>query len=211
MTVRAVRVSDPLSIDGALDERVYRDILPAGGFIQTEPSAGTPATQQTDVWVLFDDNNLYISARCWDSAPESEWVANEMRRDNFGIFRNDSLGILLDTFYDRRNGVEFLVNPIGGRMDGQVTDERLYNGDWNPIWETRAGRFDGGWTVEVAFPFKSMRYRPGRAQVWGLNVRRTVPRLNEHSYLAPLPAEQGGNGLLMASPRGRRRRAGGAG
>ena len=123
VTVRAVRVSDPLSIDGALDERVYRDILPAGGFIQTEPSAGTPATQQTDVWVLFDDNNLYISARCWDSAPESEWVANEMRRDNFGIFRNDSLGILLDTFYDRRNGVEFLVNH-DRRPDGWTGHRR---------------------------------------------------------------------------------------
>ena len=70
--MRAVRVSGPLSIDGALDERVYRDIIPAGGFIQTEPSAGTLATEQTDIWVLFDDDALYISARCWDSAPESE-------------------------------------------------------------------------------------------------------------------------------------------
>ena len=199
VTVRAVRVSEPLSIDGALDEGVYRDILPAGGFLQTEPSAGTLATQQTDVWVLFDDDNLYISARCWDSAPESEWVANEMRRDNTGIFQGDSLGILLDTFYDRRNGIIFNTNPISARMDAQMFDERTYNGDWNPIWETRSGRFEGGWTVEMAIPFKSMRYRPGRAQVWGLNVRRTVRHLNEASYLAPLPAEQGQQGMFMSS------------
>ena len=199
VTVRAVRVSEPLSIDGALDERVYRDVLPAGGFIQTEPLAGTLATEQTDVWVLFDDDALYISARCWDSAPESEWVANEMRRDNTSIFRNDNFGILLDTFYDRRNGIILNINPISGRMDAQMFDERNANMDWNPIWETRAGRFEGGWTVEMAIPFKSMRYRPGRAQVWGLNVHRGVPRLNEHSYLAPLPAEQGPQGLFMAS------------
>ena len=199
VTVRAVRVSEPLSIDGVLDERVYRDVLPAGGFIQTEPLAGTLATEQTDVWILFDDDNLYISARCWDSAPESEWVANEMRRDNFGIFQNDNLGLLIDTFYDRRNGIIFNINPISGRLDGQMFDERSFNIDWNPVWETQAGRFDGGWTVEVALPFKSMRYRPGRAQVWGLNVRRSVSRLNEHSYLAPLPAEQGAQGLFMSS------------
>ena len=141
VTVRAVRVSEPLSIDGVLDERVYQEIFPAGGFIQTEPLAGTPATEQTEVWVFFDDDNLYISARCWDSAPESEWVANEMRRDNLGIFRNDSLGILLDTFYDRRNGILLNINAIGGRMDAQMFDERSINSDWNPIWETRSGTF----------------------------------------------------------------------
>ena len=200
VTVRAVRVSEPVSIDGVLDEDAYRDILPAGGFIQTEPTAGMLATEQTDVWVLFDDDNLYITVRCWDSAPESEWVANEMRRDNFTIVRgNDSIGVLLDTFYDRRNGILFNTNSIGGRIDAQMVDERTFNPDWNPIWETRSGRFDGGWTAEMAIPFKSMRYRPGRAQVWGLNVRRNVVRLNEHSFLAPLPAEQGQRGLFMAS------------
>ena len=199
VTVRAVRVSEPVRIDGVLDEPVYQEILPAGGFIQAEPSEGMLATEQTDVWVFFDDDNLYISARCYDSAPESEWVANEMRRDNFGIFRNDSLGILLDTFYDRRNGLIFNINPISGRIDAQMFDERNFNPDWNPIWDTQAGRFDGGWTVEMAIPFKSMRYRPGRAQVWGLNVQRRVPRLNEHSFLAPLPAEQSERGLFMAS------------
>ena len=200
VTVRAVRVSEPVSIDGVLDEPVYHDILPAGGFIQTEPTEGMLATEQTDVWVLFDDDNLYVSVRCWDSAPESERLANEMRRDNFGIFTgNDSIGVLLDTFYDRRNGIIFNTNPISGRIDAQMSDERNFNPDWNPIWETRSGRFEGGWTVEMALPFKSIRYRPGRAQVWGLNVQRNVPRLNERSFLAPLPADVDQRGLFMAS------------
>ena len=200
VTVRAVRVSEPMSIDGTLDERVYHEILPAGGFIQTEPTEGMLATEQTDVWVLFDDDNLYVSVRCWDSAPESERLANEMRRDNFGIFTgNDSIGVLLDTFYDRRNGIIFNTNPISGRIDAQMSDERNFNPDWNPIWETRSGRFEGGWTVEMALPFKSIRYRPGRAQVWGLNVQRNVPRLNERSFLAPLPADVDQRGLFMAS------------
>ena len=199
VTVRAIRVSEPVRIDGVLDEAVYRDALPASGFIQTEPLAGRLATEQTEAWIFFDDDNLYIGARCWDSAPESEWVANEMRRDNSGIFQGDNLGILLDTFFDRRNGIVLNINPLSGRLDGQMFDERSFNADWNPVWDTRSGRFDGGWTVEVALPFKSMRYRAGSEQIWGLNLRRSVLRLNEHSYLAPLPAEQGSGGLFMAS------------
>jgi len=199
VTIRAVRVREPVRIDGVLDEGVYSDALPASGFIQTVPIAGRLASEQTEVWVFFDDDNLYIGARCWDSAPESDWVANEMRRDNISIFQGDNLGILLDTFYDRRNGIVLNINPLGGRMDGQMWDERGFNLDWNPVWEVRSGRFDGGWTAEVALPFKSVRYRAGQAQVWGLNIKRSVLRLNEHSYLAPLPAEQGSNGLFMAS------------
>ena len=99
-----------------------------------------------------------------------------MRRDNFNIIQNEYVTVLLDTFYDRRNGIMVTVNPIGGRMDGQVTDERVesYNADWNPIWEVEPGRFEQGWTFEAAIPFKSLRYRPGTAQVWGVNVNRRV-------------------------------------
>ncbi|HCE03441.1 MAG TPA: hypothetical protein DEQ98_09380, partial [Acidobacteria bacterium] len=75
--------------------------------------------------------------------------ANEMRRDSFNVLRNEGFSFLLDTFHDRRNGIIFNVTPLGGRMDGQVTNERDYNGDWNPIWDVRTGRFDGGWTVEA--------------------------------------------------------------
>ena len=75
-------------------------------------------------------------------------------------------------------------------MDGQVTDER-YTRDWNPIWEVRPGRFEDGWTFEAAIPFKSLRYRPGRSQVWSFNVQRNVRRKNESSYLVPMPAARG--------------------
>ena len=161
-TIRAVRVS-ALAVDGVLDDPVYQETAPASGFIQQEPQEGLPATEQTEIWILFDDDNVYVSARCWNSAPESEWIVNDMRRDSSGVFRGESVGLLLDTFYDRRNGVNIAINPIGGRMDAQMTDERNVNMDYNPIWNLQTGRFDGGWTFEAAFPFKSLRYRPGRA------------------------------------------------
>ena len=191
MTIRAIRLTEPLDIDGTLDEPFYRDVPGLTDFVQVEPMEGEPATEQTEVWLAFDDDNVYISARCWDSAPESRWIANELRRDSFNIAQNEYIDIVLDTFYDRRNGINLTVNPLGGRMDGQITDERDYSADWNPIWSVRAGRFPGGWTFESAIPFKSLRYRPGRAQVWGFSLTRQVRWKNELSSLVPLPVSRG--------------------
>ncbi len=188
-TMRAVRLAEPLTLDGALDERVYRDVPPVTGFFQVLPNEGEIAEEQTEVWVLFDGVNFYISGRCHNSAPESEWVADDMRRDGQGI--GQYFGIVLDTFYDRRNAVSFLVNPLGGRMDGEVTNERAWNGDWNPVWSARVGRYDGGWSFEMAIPFRSLRYRPGRAQTWGLNLERYVVRNNEYSTIVPMQASWG--------------------
>ena len=196
-TLRAVRLDEPLGIDGALDERLYRDVPAASDFIQVLPDEGEPATEQTEIWVAFDDENLYVSGRCHNAAPESEWVASEMRRDGTGL--GQYVGILLDTFHDRRNGVELVINPLGGRMDGQITDERAWNGDWNPVWSVRVGRFDGGWTFEAAIPFKSLRYRPGREQTWGFNVERRVVWNNEYSALVPLPASWGYGAVMQVS------------
>ena len=198
-TLRAVRLDDALSLDGALDERVYQNIPAITDFIQVEPDAGQPATEKTEAWLLFDDTNVYIAARAWDSSPESQWIANEMRRDNFNVAQNEHIAFSIDTFYDRRNSVMFTITPIGGRMDGQFTNERDLNLDWNPIWDVRTGRFEGGWSFEARIPFKSLRYRPGRAQIWGFQMRRQVRWKNEMSFIVPLDQGLGRHGLQQAS------------
>jgi len=199
VTVRAVRVDEPLSIDGVLDEAFYARVRPMGDFIQMEPDNGAPATERTDVWLGFDDRNVYVSFRNWDTDLE-HLVATEMRRDGSVMFQgNDIVLFMFDTFYDRRNSVAFTINPIGGRQDGQVTNEQQYNGDWNPVWDVRTGRFDGGWTVEARVPFKSLRYRSGAAQVWGFNAMRVKRSKNEISLLTRLPASRGAAGFQLAS------------
>ena len=198
-TIRAVRLTEPINLDGVIDDRVYTAVLPVSGLIQVEPVHGVPATEKTELWLLFDDTSVYVSARVWDSAPESEWVANEMRRDSFNILQNENIGFGFDTFYDRRNSVLFNVTPIGGRMDGQVTNERDYNGDWNPIWNLRTGRFDGGWSFEAEIPFKSLRYRQGRTQVWGFQARRQVLWKNESSFVTLLDPSLARRGMFQAS------------
>ncbi len=193
-TVRAVRLATPLRVDGQLDEPVYEAIAPVSDFIQQLPDEGALATERTDAWVMFDDENLYISGRCWESAPPEEWVATELRRDAFNMLNNDLFGFLIDTFYDRRNALLFYANPIGGFVDQAITNEGNPNRDWNPVWDVRTGRFDGGWTIEMVVPFKSLRYRPGREQVWGIQLRRTVMRKNEWSYLTLIPISAAGFG-----------------
>ena len=191
VTVRAVRLTEPLNVDGVLDEAAYQTV-PISGFIQNIPLEGEPASEETDAWVFYDDNNLYLVCRCWDSAPPEEWIANEMRRDQQGIRENDIFGALFDTFHDRRNGFNFYTNPLAARADQWITDEGAPNRDWNPVWSVRTGRFEGGWTAEMAIPFKSIRYLSGQDQTWGIQIRRGIRRKNEFAHLTFVPASVGG-------------------
>ncbi len=202
-TIRAVRLSEGIRLDGNLDEEVYRIVPPITDYVQNVPDVGQPATERTETWVLFDGSNLYIAARCYDSAPSSEWVADEMRRDSRQLRQNDTFGLMLDTFYDRRNGLTFYTNPLGAIADFEITNEGNPNSDWNPVWDVRTGRFDGGWTVEMEIPFKSLKYPAGVAQVWGIQLRRVVRRKNEWNYITRVPLSaaggQGSAGIFRVS------------
>ena len=191
-TVRAIQLTEGIRLDGALDEPVYHTVPPITNFLQQVPVEGAPATEKTEAWIMFDETNIYVAARVHDSAPESEWVANEMRRDTSQLRQNDTFTVFFDTFYDRRNGFNFYTNPLGARADQQFTNEGNPNGDWNPVWDVRTGRFDGGWTVEMEIPFKTLRYRSGSPQVWGVQIRRAIRRKNEWVYLTRIPISAGG-------------------
>ena len=190
-TVRAIKLVEGIRLDGQLDEEVYQIVPAITGLIQRLPVEGAPATEKTEAWIMFDDTNVYVSGRIWDSAPESEWVANEMRRDTSQLRDNDTFTVFFDTFYDRRNGYNFYTNPLGARADQQFTNEGNSNGDWNPVWDVHTGRFDGGWTAEMEIPFKSLRYRPGSPQVWGVQLRRAIRRKNEWDHLTRIPLSAG--------------------
>lgn len=186
-TIRAIKLTAPLKLDGVLDEEVYRREKPFGGLIQVAPDYGQPATERSDIWVMYDDQNMYVTCRCYDEAPASLWVVNELRRDTGGLRNNEHFGVLFDTYYDRRSGFAFYTNPLGARADYSVVDEGGSNTDWNPVWTSAPGRFDGGWTVEMAIPLKSLRFRAGKDEVWGIQIRRSIRHKNEWDYLTPVP------------------------
>jgi len=197
-TVRAVGLTEPLRVDGQLDEAIYTSVTPISDFIQAEPAAGQPATERTEVWISYDRDYVYISLRAFESQPE-RMIVNEMRRDGGSIGQNESFGFSLDTFYDRRNSVNFNFNAIGGRSDGQNTNEGNWNGDYNPIWDLAVRRSPEGWTAEAAVPFKSLRYRPGDGQIWGIQLKRINRWKNEISYLTRVPDGTANSGLSRVS------------
>ena len=192
--VTATRITKPITVDGRFgDEEPYQTILPTSGFIQQEPLEGEPSSENTDVWVMFDDKNLYIAAKCWDSHPERE-VSTELRRDSGNIFQNESVTVVLDTFHDLRNGFKFQTNALGAVQDSAVVDEVNVD-SWNTTWEVRSGRYDWGWGFEMAIPFKSLRYPGSGPQVWGINFRRVIKWKNELTYLTAMPRSFGGNAI----------------
>ena len=202
-TVRAIRLDTPIELDGVLDESVYQANDPFGGFVQAIPDFGAPASERSDVWVTFDDTHIYVTCRCWDSTPPERWLANELRRDADGLRNNENFGVGFDTYYDRRSSSMFYTNPLGGRADYQVVDEGGPNKDWNPVWDVATGRFEGGWTVEMAIPFKSLRYLSGQDRMWGLQIRRGIRHKNEWVYLSPVPRNMAGpQGLNRVSAGG---------
>jgi hypothetical protein len=188
ISVRATRITRALRIDGRLDDEVYGEVQPITDLIQSQPKPGAPGTDRTEAWVLFDDNNIYISLRCWQDP--SRIVGNDMRRDNGNMSRNDHIAVGFDTFYDGRNGYQFNMSAAGGIRDGLVTNER-FDANWNGVWDGNSSRFEGGWTGEMAIPFKTLRYAPGRDQVWHLQIRRLIAGKNEMLYLTPMPPQLG--------------------
>jgi hypothetical protein len=186
VTVQAVRLDHPLVLDGLLDEDVYRNAQPTTDFVQQFPKNAEPATERSQLWVFFDAQYVYVGFRCFDSQPE-RMVANEMRRDNFNIWLNDNMIVVLDTFRDGRTAFFFQTNPLGAMRDGIVIDENTTNWDYNTVWDARSRRFEGGWTGEMAIPFKSLRYRPGTSQVWGIHAMRVLRGKNEWDLLAGVP------------------------
>jgi len=184
--VAAVRTLAPMTLDGSLSEAEWQLAAPAQDFYQQVPDEGSLATEPSEVRFLYDDENLYVGARLYDSDVDRV-VVNELARD-FSYRDGDAFSIVLDTFHDKRNTVSFTTNPAGAKRDVQTYDEgRQTNSDWDAVWYVATGRFEEGWTVEMAIPFKSLRFfRTRETQEWGLQIFRVIRRKNEITMWSPV-------------------------
>ncbi|MFC1564969.1 carbohydrate binding family 9 domain-containing protein [candidate division KSB1 bacterium] len=185
-SLTAVKTNVAPRIDGRLDDAVWNEAKFTGDFIQREPSEGEPATERTEVAVIYDDRNLYVAAKCYDSEPEYI-IATEMRRDEM-LWNDDYFDIIIDTFNDKRNAFFFTTNPLAMRRDGRVSDEgRIENNDWDGVWECKTSQDDNGWYVEIAIPWQTLRFREGDNITWGANFVRRIQRKNEDDYWKLIP------------------------
>jgi len=184
--VAAVRATTPIVLDGVLDEAAWAEARVLGDFIQSRPDPGYPSSERTEARILYDDRYLYIGVELYDREPD-KLIIPSLEQD-FESGNSDIFGITLDTFLDRRNAFMFLVNPKGAVKEAQdFDDSRQENAAWEGIFEVRTRIHDGGWTVEWAIPFTTLRFDPSKdVQDWGMNMMRRIRRKNEESYWAPL-------------------------
>lgn len=192
-TLQAVRATTPVKMDGVLDEAAWAAAPIVDTFIQQEPKEGQPATDRTEVRVIYDAGHLYIGVHAYASLAVS---ATEMRRDADRLFDEDNFQVILDTFHDSRNGYMFLTTPLGAKLEQQIFDEgegggrggtANINRNWDGVWDASAKIVDGGWTAEIEIPFSTVRFAPSESQVWGINFQRHTRRKNESALWAPLP------------------------
>lgn len=186
--LRAVRLQQEITVDGLLDERTW--VGPAfSSFVQSDPVEGGVPTQQTDVWLAYDEHALYVAARLHDSRPESVSV-RLARRDEF--FQTDKFTVYLDGYRDRQTGSYFTVTASGVQIDGVLYNDEWDDNDWDGVWESATQVDEVGWTVEMRIPFSQLRFHDDREQTWGINFRRDISRNNEQDYVTFRPREGSG-------------------
>ena len=201
----ARRVDAPPLLDGdVLNDPVWEGVTPATGFRQTAPDEGRPASERTEVRVVFTDDTIYFGVVCYDRDPGAI-IVTDSRRDS-SLADSDSFQLILDTFLDRQNGFVFGTSPSGQEYDGQLVNEGAggsgmgrggtsfgagggFNLNWDGVWQVRTATSDIGWSAEFAIPFRTIRFPAGRAQTWGVNFQRNIRRRNELAYWAPLPRQ----------------------
>ncbi len=203
---RAVRVdNDAIRLDGAIDEPAWDRAAAIESFWQVQPDEGQPASERTEVRMVFTADTLYVGVICHDRQPGAI-IVSDARRDS-SLVETDSFTMIFDTYRDRQNGFVFGTNPAGLEYDGQVTNEGQgggglapgqmqtsgsgggFNVNWDGAWQVRAEITGRGWEAEFAIPFKTLRFPAGTDQAWGVNFQRNIRRHNERAFWAPIPRQ----------------------
>ncbi len=190
----------------------YWQNIPAfGKLVQTQPRAGAPASELTEIRVTYDLETFYISIVCYDAHPE-KLVVSDARRDA-SLDNTDAFMMIFDTYHDGQNGFVFGTNPLGVEYDAQVDNEGIgnfnlnrqqggiiggFNLNWDASWTVKAKVGDFGWSAEFAIPLRTIRYQSGENQTWGLNFRRNIRKTNEIVYWSPIPINFDLNRLSLA-------------
>ena len=206
--LKAMRLSDEASaptLDGKVIDEAWLTVDPYAAFIQTDPLEGAPASERTEVRVLYDRATLYIGVICFDSEP-GKIVVSQSRRDA-DLTETDAIIMVLDTFNDNQNAFVFGTNPLGIEYDGQVSGEGQTSGisanqsgtsgsqrgtlgslnlNWDGDWRVKSAITERGWEAEIAIPLKTLRYPTGVNRTWGFNIKRNIRRKNEQVYLSPV-------------------------
>lgn len=174
--MRVVRVDAAPRIDGVLDDAVWSQAAVIDDFHEIQPTEYAEPSERTLIYVIYDDDALYVGARLFDREPER--ITARINRQGEEVFGDDWFSVIIDPFHDRRSGYRFLTNPNGLRQEGLFQNVTETQWEWQGIWYA-AGSIDSeGWVTEIAIPFKSISFDP-TSDTWGINFRRAVARRDE--------------------------------
>ena len=193
--VRAVRLAQPLTIDGFLLEPLWQSAERVTGFLQRDPTEGAPASENTVVYIAYDDAALYIGARLYDTHPDSI-VARLARRDQGTS--SDRFQVFIDPYHDKRSGFYFGISAAGTLYDGTLFNDEWDDDTWDGVWEGKVSRDSLGWTAELRIPYSQLRFVKQTQYIWGVNFRRDIARRNEFDYLVYTP--KNGSGFVSRFP-----------
>jgi len=176
--IHAYKIDQSIKLDGNLNESVWQEAIRIANFTQRELNEGKPATERTEVAILYDEENLYIGVWCYDDEP-SKIVAQKMKRD-FNYSTDDNFKFIIDTYGDKRNGYWIVTNPNGARFDALVQDNgNSVNRAWDGVWNVKTRITAKGWFVEFEIPFSTLKFNAKDSQVWGINFERNIKRKRE--------------------------------
>jgi hypothetical protein len=187
--VRAVRTAGPVTIDGTLNDPIWRTADRVTAFVERDPTEGAQPSESSVVYVAYDDAALYIGARLYDSHPDSI-VARLGRRD--ALTNSDRFVVYVDPYHDRRSGYYFGVDAAGTLSDGTLYNDEWNDDSWDGVWEGKVSRDPLGWTAELRIPYSQLRFIEQPRYVWGINFRRDIARKNEQDYLVYTPKNGSG-------------------
>ena len=170
-TAKATRIetSEARTIDGDVSDAVWARAEVIDEFYQLEPDTGQPVSERTEFRFLYDTDNLYIYVYAYDD-PALIRATTKNRDGSFAV--DDTVRVILDPLNTRRNGYLFVMNALGGRIDDLIQNNTDFIREWNSIWTGNSRIVDNGWTVEMAIPFKTLRYGP--QETWGIQLRRNM-------------------------------------
>ena len=186
--VRTTLIRSPITLDGRLDESVWKQVRPATTFLQTEPDDGSPATERTEVYVLYDADALYVGARMWESTGD---VRRRLGRRDTNLSDSDWFYLMLDTYHDHVSGVQFSVNPAGVKRDESMGSSGQ-DASWDAVWEAATSTDEDGWTAELRIPFSQLRFSRAAEQIWGLQISRRAISKEEVTVLSHTPKDERG-------------------
>jgi hypothetical protein len=193
-SVRAAAREGAVAIDGRLDEAAWAAAPVAGDFMQQDPADGVPATQRTEIRLLYDDDALYIGARMYDDLGAAGVRTRLGRRDE--SLEGDYLLFVFDTFHDHTGRTMFQINPSGVKFDaGQASS--FADPSWDPVWQSATHTDSLGWSAELRIPFSQLRFPSTDVQTWGMQVWRYVERLAESSMWAYWNKNESGGAALF--------------